>query len=244
MFTTIEDYNAIPYNLTNLKGAESLEAEFNQFITDNEENTLRKLFGSLFWNAFKAGVKALPGTFATETAYLTGVSVTYGASIFTALVDVPDTNIVAPVDGVTWAIQPVNRWLVLREGATYTYNYKEFNWVGMRALCVALIYSLWVESVTDNPSGAGIVTLDTENASVTSPAIRIARGVNLFAQLAGGDRMGNCRWYYVDDTLYGYLYTNSATFDDLVAGIPIYSNFMVYLAQEFCNPGGRNIFDL
>lgn len=243
MFTTIEDYNAIPYNLTNLKGPESLEAEFNQFITDNEENTLRKLFGSLFWNAFKAGVAALPETFSTETAYLTGVSVTYGANIFTALVDVPDTNVAVPVNGGTWAIQPASRWLVLREGATYTYNYREYNWVGMRKLCVPLIYSLWVESVTDNPSGAGIVTLDTENASVTSPAIRIARGANLFAQFAGGDR-GSNGWEYVDDTLYGYLFTNSTVFDDLVASIPIYSSFLVYLSQEFCNPGGRNIFDL
>ncbi len=81
-----------------------------------------------------------------------------------------------------------------------------------------------------------------------SPAIRIARAMNEYASLCAGDFPNVIDWSYMiwpelENSLFGYLYLNSETWDDLVVdetGV----TFKAYLAYNFVYPGYTNVFGL
>lgn len=201
-----------------------------------------KLFGYEFWTAFKDGLNALPSAWAVATAYGIGAEVVYGNDIWQSLVN-PNTGNV-PVAGMNWAlVEANNRWLLLKNGAAYTYRDINYKWVGMEKLCKPMIYSLWLRDGVDNVvTGAGNVKANAENATVVSPNLRIVNAWNQYDNLAVGP------WATVPyriawiDSLFGYLLANSTTFDDVAPAA--YVDFLAYLNNGFRAPGRQNVFDL
>lgn len=229
MFTTAEDFNTQPYDLPNLT---DVPTEFPLFITAAEDRELYKILGVTFYDAFKAGVEALPEDW-DDRGYIVGNQVVYSKKIYTALLD--STNIIPTSDPDTWEEQADNRWLLLRDGANYSdSNNHKHKWLGIKSVTVPMIYSLWLRYGVDNQiSGSGNVKPNTENSVVVSPNVRIVDSWNEFVLAVNG-----CWLRRFPGDLYGYLYNNAANFDDVT---PEYSSFLNYLAGEFHIPGRQNV---
>lgn len=237
MFVTKTDFDVPPLNLS---GLDKVSNTFPEFITEQEEEELSKLFGVRFWEAFKAGLDALPSAWVATTDYAVDALVVSGSKIYKSLQN-PNLNH-AVTDGAYWAEQVANRWLLLREGDLYTYNDVEYKWVGMTAMVKPMIYSLWVKyRVNDQMAAIGNVKSKAENSEIVSPNVRICRAWNQYDSYAINSRRGTVDVHYAN-TLFGYLWTNSEDFDDVVT--PEYSDFEQYLLCEFLCPGRQNVFDL
>lgn len=240
MFVIETDFDTPPLNLP---GLDKVDNSFITFVDEQEEAELSKLFGYKFWKAFKAGVEALPADWTATNApgYGIGDQVVYGTSIFQSLTANNLNNV--PVVGVNWSlISDDNRWLLLKLGADYSYLGVDYKWSGMTALVKPMIYSLWLRYVIDNKvTSVGNVKNKTENSDVVSPNVRICRTWNDYDRLAAGSRkFTQCA--SIDNNIYGYLYANSSTFDDVVTSS--YTDMKSYLNREFQTPGRMNIFDL
>lgn len=232
MFVVAEDFDVIPFNLP---GLDKVVNTFDQFVEDQEDEQLRKVFGTTFWGAFKAGVEALPDEWDAATAWAVNDLVVFGNSIYKALQN--STNIKPGSDVLFWELQSVDRWLVLKNGANYTTDSdRTYTWAGMKAAIKPMIYSQWVRYAIDNQlSGVGNVKAKSENSVVISPNVRITEMWNKFSDGMIG------RFELVRNSIFGYLYYNSITFDDVT---PDFNSFFDYLNSEFVSPGRQNDFDL
>ena len=232
MFVVAEDFDVIPFNLP---GLDKVVNTFDQFVEDQEDEQLRKVFGTTFWGAFKAGVEALPDEWDAATAWAVNDLVVFGNSIYKALQN--STNIKPGSDVLFWELQSVDRWLVLKNGANYTTDSdRTYTWAGMKAAIKPMIYSQWVRYAIDNQlSGVGNVKAKSENSVVISPNVRITEMWNKFSDGMIG------RFELVRNSIFGYLYYNSITFDDVT---PDFNSFFDYLNSEFVSPGRQNDLDL
>lgn len=238
MFVTELNFDTPPLNLP---GLDKMTNSFSSFVTAAEDEQLSILFGYKFWKAFKAGLALLPADWITPFAYVVGNLVVYSGAIYIALQN--SNNITPTSDPTKWGIQPVNRWLVLKVGSNYSYLGVDYNWVGMTEMVKPMIYSLWARYVIDNKlTQVGNVKGKSENSEVVSPNVRICRSWNQYDKLAAGNRRFSSTGASIDNNVYGYLYANAATFDDVVQ--PSYTNMLAYLADVFKTPGQMNIFDL
>lgn len=113
------------------------------------------------------------------------------------------------------------KWTDLKVGKAYEYADKQFMWVGMKNLLVPAIFSMWVEENRDKFTNTGTVFNVADKSEHVSPAHRIVRGWNTFAELVGGPNA------HVN-TLYGFIYaTNKAaaeTYADWVFEPPGFIN--------------------
>ncbi len=236
MFVTASNFEVPPMNLP---GLDHVPNSFTDFVTEQEEEHLSKLFGVRFWTAFKAGIAALPSAWAVATAYIIGNTVTHANKEWTALQD--STGVVPGTDPLTWE-DAENKWLALREGANYTTEDVEYVWAGMAKLVTQLIYSQWLRHVVaDQVSVVGVVKGKSENADAGSVNIRMCRAWNKYSDLAYGPKLLR-GFASVANTLFGYLSENASAFDSDVA--PEYDSFDDYLSDQFTSPGHMNIFDL
>ena len=231
MFVTAEDFNTQPYDLPNLS---EVPTEFPLFVTNNEDRELYKILGVTFYEAFKAGIEALPEDW-DDRPYSADALVVYSKKIYKALVD--NTNVIPTSDPVTWEEQAANKWLLLRDGANYTdINGHKHKWAGMKSAIIPMIYSLWLRADIDNKvTGAGNVKPNTENSVVISPNVRIVDAWNEFVIAVRTP----CFIKRPGD-LFGYLYNNAADFD---SDTPEFSSFVEYLAYEFRAPGRQSVFE-
>ena len=107
---------------------------------------------------------------------------------------------------------------------------------------------MWTKYTYDAQTSQGVVVGKTENADTVSPAQRIARAMNRYAELCAGDWPDVIDWHYLvcpelENSLFGYLYINSTTWNDLVVSIPG-GDFRAYLAYSFVYPGKTNVFGI
>jgi len=235
MFVTYADYEVAPLNL---QGLDKVNNSFADFVTEQEEDNLKKLFGVRLWTAFKAGIAALPAAWAVATAYIIGNTVTHSNKVWIALQD--STGVVPGTDPLTWE-DTENKWIALKVGAEYTYNDIRYEWVGMNKMVRPMIYSLWMRHVvSDQVSSIGTVKGKSENADMTTSNVRMNRAWNSYNALAAGGFKPP--FAGVVNSLYGYLLTNASEFDSDVA--PEYDEFTQYLSNEFTTPGRQSIFDV
>lgn len=237
MFVTTTDFDVPPLDLPNL---DKVDNSFADFVTEQEEEHLSRLFGVRFWEAFKDGLEALPEDWAVGTDYVIGNTVVYADKVWNAIAD--STGVVPGTDPLTWE-DTENIWIALKAGAIYTFEDVTYKWAGMTALVKPLIYSLWLKfAINDQVSGVGNVKGKAENADIVSPNTRMCRTWNQYDDLACGKLDGGTRWTFIPNSLFGYLTANTTDFDSVVA--PEYSSFDVYLSEQFSGPGRMNIFDL
>ncbi len=241
MFVTAEDFDISPYNLS---GLDKVSNSFPDFVDQQEEAELSKLLGVRFWEAFKAGVLALPADWISTTDYAVDTLVVSGSKIYKSL-QTPNLN-QAVSDAAYWVVEPDNRWLLLKVGGlTYTYegDGKLYKWAGMKALVKPMINSLWVRtSVADRVSSIAVVKAKAENSDVVSANVRICRMWNEYDSIAFDSRKRQFYAVRYQNTLFGYLVANATDFDADV--VDESESFLTYLYESFTPPGRQNIFDL
>lgn len=247
MFVTAEDFDLQPYNIPNL---DKVEDNFASFIDREEEKRLRKLFGNMFYDAFVAGLAALPPQWEqtiTPDGYDLNDLVVNGSNIYKSLTA---DNVALTSDVASWEVQAANRWLLLREGGAYLYYNRPQKWYGMKRLVTPLIYAMWVRYDVHRLTGMGVVaSMKSENANTVGVAQTIVQAYNEYSDFAVGDCYVSDflfpvrrLWPELENSLFGYLYINSADFDDVVASA--FSDFKSYLIYSFIHPGKMNAFGL
>jgi hypothetical protein len=247
MFVVAEDFNRQPFNLI---GLDSLDTgEFDDFVSYHEEENLRKLLGNLFYDAFVTGLIGTPELFKAgnygigdEVVYLIG-------NVSDVYICIAATAGELPTDAAFWTKQAANRWVRLKFGDEYLYYGRPQKWYGFNRLVVRLIYGLWMTYTYDKPTAQGVVVTANENSTTTSPSKRIARAMNEYARLCAGDfpnvlDPNYMIWPELENSLFGYLYMNSDTWEDLMVGIPGFNSFKAYLAYSFGWPGKTNVFGI
>lgn len=218
MFVTPSNFEIPPYNLSNLDKANNV---FPDYVAALEEESLLKLLGRQLYDAFIAGLAALPDEYDEETATVIGDQYVYGNDIWEAATV---TTGVFPVAGSDWTlIEADNKWLELKNGAEYDYAGKTWKWNGLAKLLTPFIASRWIRDNVDSFTGNGVVVPSNENSTLISPALRICRAHNDYAEKCGVAR-GGSGLYYRDqsfryecllyhDTLYGFLTANRAVYE-------------------------------
>lgn len=240
MFVVAADFDTPPFNLPSL---DTVVNTFPDFVEEQEASELSKVFGNLFYDAFIAGLALLPADWVqtvTPNGYDINDLVVSGSDIYKSLAA---DNVALVSDAAKWEIQPVNRWLKLKIGAAYSYQNYPYKWVGMKDLVKPMIYSLWIRTQQKRFTGTGAVVDSNENSENVSAGDFIVDGWNTYCRVAQGWTRGGWGAMSVKDCLYGYLYVNASTFNDLVSGTA-YSDFLGYLLREFCPPHRQNVFDL
>lgn len=248
MFVVAQDFNRLPFNLA---GLDDLSPNvFDDFVTYHEEEQLRKLLGNLFYDALAEGFKSLPSVYESGLTYSVNDKVVYvNGNVADIYKSLANTNTFLPTDASKWEKQPFDRWARLVYGDEYLYYTRPQKWYGFNRLVVPLIYSLWVKFTYNNQTSSGVVTLSPENSVVVSPAQRIARAWNKYANLCAGDLpnivdLNYPVWPELENSLFGYLYMTSGNFDDLVSNIAGFGSFRAYLAYSFNYPGKTNVFGI
>ena len=257
MFVVAEDFNRQPFNLIGLDKLDP--GEFDDFVNFHEEENLRKLLGNLFWDAFVDGLNAVDGAgkkagdlvlYVSGGIYQTDDEVVYFVENVADIYKCTGTDVsTPPTDTIKWAKQPVNRWIRLKWGDTYLYYGRPQKWYGFNRLVVRLIYSLWMTNNYDSPTAHGVVITANENSTTVSPAKRIARAMNEYARLCAGDfpsvvDPNYLMWPELENSLFGYLYMGSDTWEDLVVNVSGFGGFKAYLAYSFNYPCKTNVFGI
>lgn len=258
MFVTSADFDLLPYSIPNL---DKVANTFQPYVDEHEEDMLRSLLGVTFYNSFLAGLAALPAAWAVTTPYLIGDKIYYKSHVWQALTN--NTGSIPVTGSVDWIMVSDDKWLMLQNGADYILDTRTYHWAGMVKMLKPFIYSEWLSDTFDQYSGNGVSVPNNENANTISPAIRICKGWNDFAVMAGtvvNDRLANDSRFYQPyflngyytpiycynerDTLYGFLKQNGVTgtwdgtFDDT------FQDFTSYLEFWFKDPGTKNSFNI
>lgn len=249
MFLVAQDFDVPPYDLPNLS---EVVNTFPDFINEQEEWWLRKVLGNFFYDELVLGIEALPNAWVVGSFNIDDEA-TYNNQVWKSLVD---DNILVPSVVNQWEELPLKtRWLLLRDGASYTYNIVKYKWYGMVKMLKPFIHSKWMEELAIKKAASGASVTNTENSQRVDSAQIICKGWNMAQELSCGKPDYMC-WYivylYYDpywynqylsmaDSLYGYLYQNAKSFDDLDSG---YGSFLTYLTTTFANPGRKNMFGI
>lgn len=246
MFVVASDFNRLPYNLT---GIDKAGIGFADFVEYNEEESFRELFGNLFYDALATAFPALPAVYVAATSYTVGQQIVFvNANVADTYTCIQDGTGQTPSSSpLYWTKNAVNRWARLVYGDMFAYYGRPQKWYGMKRLTVPLIYALWTKFTYDNQTSIGVSTAKKENSVVISPSVRIARAMNKYADLCAGDWPNildprAILWPELENSLFGYLYLNSATWDDLVGPNMGFNDFKSYLAYSFVYPGYTNSF--
>lgn len=247
MFVVAEDFNRLPFNISGLNDLSP--NVFDDFVSYHEEEQLRKLFGNLFYDSFVDGLVGLPGEYASGTYAIDQLVVYVDGNVADIYKSLANSNTALPTDASKWEKQPLNRWVRLKFGDEYLYYNRPQKWYGMKRLVVPLIYSLWIKWTYDNQTANGLVVTANENSTTVSPANRIARAWNKYAELCAKDFPNVVNpdylvWPELENSLFGYLYLNSDRFDDLVVNYSGFNTFRAYLAYSFQYPGKTNVFGI
>ena len=256
MFVIAGDFDRQPFNLIGLDNLDP--GEFDDFVSYHEEENLRKLLGNLFYDAFVDGLNVASGSstigglllYNSSGKYQNGNQVIYLVENVADIYQCIGTDVITPpTDATNWAKQPANRWVRLKWGDEYLYYGRPQKWYGFNRLVVPLIYYLWTKYGYDRPTAGGVVVTANENAKTVSPARRLIRAWNKYAWLCAADfpnviDPNYLIWPELENSLFGYLYLDSETWDDLVVNVPGFNTFKAYLAYSFQYPGKANEFGI
>lgn len=218
MFVTPSNFDTPPYNLPNL---DKVANTFLDYVNVLEEEVLVKLLGRQLYKSFIDALDALPDEYDEETATVIDQEYVYGNDIWKALTE--ETG-VFPVAGPSWElIEEDNKWLELQNGAEYDYADKTWKWKGLVHLLVPFITSRYIRDNVDSFSGSAVIVPSNENSSIISPALRICRAHNAYAERCGVARGGSSLYYrdqsfryeclLYHDTLFGFLTANREEYE-------------------------------
>ncbi len=246
-FVSTTDFDVIPFSLPNIDKSKSL---FDKYVTALQDEELRKVFGTYFYDTMQSALDAMP-EWKTKTAYAVNDIVSYGNNVFKALQIVLVTNVTPPVDGAIWELTETdNRWLLLKNGATYTYYDRPYKWEGMNKAVKGLVYAYWIrDKHNDTLTEVGNVQSKVENGELISMAQRQVRGFNKFVDILCGDENVAhyiyCYPWLRQNSLIGYLWVNSDSFADLfnIGGI-VWGDLQEYLISQFKSPKKWNTFNI
>lgn len=120
------------------------------------------------------------------------------------------------------------KWTDLKDGANYTYSDVLYEWRGVKAMLKPVVYSEWLTINFRRWTSSGmIINTGQQNSGAVNPDQEIIRGWNEFVDLLG------CRsgmyWYSplnYHNNLYGFLYTNSADYNDWDFSLTTYFQYI------------------
>lgn len=175
---TVQDFNQIPYNIpdantTDPHGNLSENLQLVNYIKTKTNDVLPKILRGGLSDVFLLGLENLPDVWSGKTHALDDL-IMHEDQVWRSLVA---NNAIKPVVGLNWVKVP-NEWLMLLNGTTYGIGY---TWGGLKKLLIPYIYASWLRDTFDDHTKVGIVYRTAENATVISPAKRIARAYNDFA---------------------------------------------------------------
>lgn len=233
-FTTPQDFDLVPYVIPNVEE----ETNFEKFISKEEKNILIKLLGRSLYKSFIDGLAALPAVWDEDTVYIADQEVQYGTAIWKS--NANGNQGFNPETSGYWDKVRDDKWLLLRDGDSYKYNGKEWQWSGMVEMLVPYIWYRWVKVDQMSLTGSGIVTGGVENSEKVNPALVMAGAWNDFAKEAGAR-------HSQINSLYGYLQFKSdetgnpfdGTFDESFG-----ETLSVYVNHTFKDPGLQNEWDI
>lgn len=105
---------------------------------------------------------------------------------------------------------PLQKWIDLRDGTTYTFGGVEYEYKGLVDLLVPCLFAFWVKENSDKYTNSGTVrNSPTMNSTSVSPARRISEAYSKFCDKVGSE----CEYC---DTLYGFILANDSDYDDWV----------------------------
>jgi len=131
MFVTASDFNIPPYDLPNL---DKVAATFAAFIEQQEEKYLLEVLGDNLYTAFTDG---LVDDWVSTVATVINQEYAYGNDVWKALTVQTGT---APVAGADWElVREDDRWLLLKNGNTYTVGSKKYTWIGFEKAFVICV---------------------------------------------------------------------------------------------------------
>jgi len=246
---TSADFDTKPWQLQGLADAGS---SFDDFVTYNQNEILLKLLGQTLYDAFSAGVAALPGLWVgtNNPGYALNAQVVYGTHIYKSLI-ANNLNIIPTSDITKWQDMGVNRWAQLLYGDNYTISSRNYNYAGVKAFITPYIYAMWLlKESTSVVSTGGVVSANSENSSSITPSIKVMQAYIAFKRLVmNGYTTLRLFFYYAacrfhaQGTLFGFLFANDAVYYDDVK-IEGDSSTVAYLNAHFVPLGSLNDFDL
>lgn len=247
-FITAQDFTGKVYNIPNAmiespNGGSVENVQLTDFITEKVDDMLHKLLGGSLYNAFLAGLTALPAAWVGTNApgYAIDDEVFYGDHVWKSLAINNLNNV--PAEGADWTQVADNEWLLLKNGLSY-YSYatqwrwgtttKDRMWKGVKTMLVPHIFTEWLKADYDDYTKVGIVRRTAENATVIDPTRRIARAHNVFVQQVVGD-----------NGLYVYLcYAQSLGSYSGSYDTAVYPTFVEYLRKNVVIPGTENFLNI
>ena len=235
MFVSAEDFDLVPYNIPDLEDSNS----FAPYVAKKEKDILsKKLLGRSLYNSFVSGIGILPAEWDDATTYAIDAQVVSGNDVLKSLQN-GNTNHSAIDDGVWWEyVEQGNKWLLLKNGDTYLYQNKMYEWVGMKELLIPVVFAYWMRDNFDTYTQTGVSTGKSENADKELINRRVIEANNDYATIAGYRRSRI-------DTLYGYLYNKGSegtTFDNTFD--ISFTSFRSYFDYVFKAPKKMNLFGL
>ena len=95
------------------------------------------------------------------------------------------------------------KWLDLKDGATFTSDDKTYKYKGIKSVLVPYVYSQWLSDNASNYTGIGVTVSNAENSVVVPPTNSIIKAYNeasrngevLYKLLSSGEYEG---YYYCD----------------------------------------------
>lgn len=112
------------------------------------------------------------------------------------------------------ALDPVpDKWQDLKDGEEYVFSTVTYKYEGLVDLLVPHIFSKWLAEVSDKFTNSGVVRNKVDNSDLVNAATRIAKAQMVYYNKAG-DSLRQ------ENTLFGFLFANSADYDDAVFTCP------------------------
>ena len=185
MFLTADDFNLIPYAIPNLS---LVSNSFQDYVDDCERVTLKKLLGVELYYEFIEALENMPDEWDATITYGIGTRVVYGYDIWESNAD--SVGEIPAVGGAWTLIEEDNKWLMLRDGGTFTWRETccqgdyATEWLGVADMLKPYVFYSWLRDTWDNHSGIGVVVSNAENAEKIAPARRLVDAYTAFSEKA------------------------------------------------------------
>lgn len=139
---------------------------------------------------------------------------------FHAFIDAVEARVLKKLLGVEMyneliaglAVEPAEdielKWLALRDGDTYLYNEKTYEYVGLVELLKPYVFSEWVRETHTKFTTVGVVRTEADHTKPVNPSARIVEAYNDYVAKVGSS-------LNVRGTLYGFLNHGDYTYETL-----------------------------
>src|SRR5580765_75072 len=238
-FVVAADFLSKPYQLPGLADPDLGTTAFANLVANQQREVLLELLGESLYDAFEAGLTALPPDWDAATDFAINAQVVYGTHIYKSLVN-PNQNVIPSSDPASWQDMGFNKWVALKVGDSYVLDKRKYDYIGMKEMLKPFMYIQWLtEQATSVVTMGGVVTSNAENSNNACPGVKIGQAWDDFRVYAGQRFELNNQ-----GDLYRYLYVNGANYfaDVQTEGD---SDFTGYLNNHWpYDIGDMNEFDI